>query len=451
MIRRTTLAALSVCSVVSLAIGCGNANDGQGAGGASFAGVPWSTGGNDNTGGGASAGAGGSVGGTGGTGTAGSGGASSDGSGGASSGGAGGMHSGSTGGSSAGGSAGSGGTSSVGSGGTNSGGTSTGGSSGSSTGGSGGSNTGGSGGSSSSSAQLFRPDEPWYTDVSAMSKASDSDTIVQWLANAGGWGTGTMKIDFSMEVLHADASTPFTKWTPTNDWYSPDCDSDDMPIPPGGALEGETGYTCTTDGDCHLIVIHEPSHKLYEMWRANQSGGTWSGGCLAVWDLQKSYTTTLRGAQCTSADAAGFPIAALLFNADEVAAGHVDHAIRFILPNSRIRHGSYVYPATHATGAASGGASAPPYGVRMRLRADYPVSSLPSAGARVVAAAMQKYGILLADGGNIALTAQSDRFTTAKWDSLLGASDLAALKVQDFDVVDMGSTVPYTGDCVRNP
>ena len=72
--------------------------------------------------------------------------------------------------------------------------------------------------------------------------------------------------------------------------------------------------------------------------------------------------------------------------------------------------------------------AAPSYGVHLRLRADYPVDSLPSEGAKVVARAMQKYGMYHADGGNIALTAQSDRHTTAKWDGLLDPHDLAALQ-----------------------
>ena len=153
--------------------------------------------------------------------------------------------------------------------------------------------------------------------------------------------------------------------------------------------------------------------------------------------------------RCTSADAAGFPIAPLLFNADEVAAGHIDHAIRFILPNNRVARG-YTAPATHNTNT-TGVAGAPYYGVHMRLRADYPIASLPTEGARVVARAMQKYGMYHADGGNIALTAQSDRHTTAKWAGLLGARDLSALKVEDFEVIDHGGMKASSSDCVRAP
>jgi len=284
-------------------------------------------------------------------------------------------------------------------------------------------------------------------DVSALPASPSSDAMIGSLVAAGGWGNGNkMQIDFGIDVLTADAATPMMSFTPNGDFYSPDCDHVDMPVPAGGNVEGESGYACVGDGDCHLIVHDPATSKLYEMWRADITS-SFSGGCLAVWDTAQTYTDTLRGDQCTSADAAGFPIAPLLFTADEVAAGHIDHAIRFILPNNRVKRG-FTRPATHGTGT-TGGSSAPPYGVHLRLRADYPVDSLPSEGAKVVARAMQTYGMYHADGGNIALTAQSDRHTTAKWQGLLGATDLAALKVSDFEVIDHGSMITLTYDCNR--
>jgi hypothetical protein len=297
----------------------------------------------------------------------------------------------------------------------------------------------------------FPADSPWYQDISVAPLDAESSMVINWL-NGVGWGGGHMQVDFSIEVLQADASTTPRNFTQTDDFYSPDCDPDPVPVPDGGAVEGESGYACLGGGDCHLLVVQRSTHKLYEMWRADITGPMTSqflGGCLAVWDMSQTYPPKERGQDCTSADGAGFPIAPLLFSADEVAAGHIDHAIRFILPNSRIRQHVYVHPATHSTGPTSGPPSAPPYGTRLRLRADYPLASLPNAAARVVAQAMQKYGILLSDGGTIALTAQSDQFTTAKWSGLLGPNDLSALHVSDFQMVAAGDRYTFTGDCVR--
>lgn len=295
----------------------------------------------------------------------------------------------------------------------------------------------------------FPREAVWYQEIATAPVDAESAAVIAALDAAGGWGTGTMRIDYSFEVLDADETTPFRGFIPTGDHFTPDCDFDQVPIPVGGAIEGEDGYACLSDGDCHLIVAHWPSQTLYEMWRANITGGVFYGGCLAVWDMTQVYGPAGRGENCTSADAAGFPIAPLLFTAGEVAGGWIDHAIRFILPNSRIRNGVYVHPATHSTGATSGGPDMPPYGARLRLRADFPLGSLPNDGARVVARAMQRFGIFLSDGGQIALTAQSDRFTTADWDGLLGPYDLASIQVTDFEMIEAGPRIPYTGNCIR--
>ncbi|HEU0029574.1 MAG TPA: hypothetical protein VFQ53_03000 [Kofleriaceae bacterium] len=306
---------------------------------------------------------------------------------------------------------------------------------------------GGGGGGVGTSGPYFEQPMFFNRIVAGVTPATNSDAIISSLRAAGGWGNGDlMQIDFSFDVLRADGSTPMRSFSPTGDFYEPDCDNVQVPVPDGGNVEGETSYACTNDGDCHLLVFDQANGKLYEMWRAN-IGTTFDGGCLAVWDGKQSYTDTLRGDQCTSADAAGFPISPLLFTADEVAAGEIDHAIRFILPNDRVQRG-FVRPATHGT-STTGDANAPYYGVHLRLRADYPVDSLPSEGAKVVARAMQKYGMYHADGGNIALTAQSDRYTTAKWDGLLAPRDLADLTVEDFEVIDHGSAIDLTLDCVR--
>jgi hypothetical protein len=302
-------------------------------------------------------------------------------------------------------------------------------------------------------ATLFPATAPWYQDISGAPVDAQSGAVIAGLGAHGGWGTGSLRIDFSIEVLQAEAGVAARPFVRTDDFYDPDCDFMPIPVPQQGRLEGESGYTCTGDGDCHLIVLQ--GTRLFEMWRANIVGGTFNGGCLAVWDTTRDYwkpaapPSFARGDQCSSADAAGYPITALLFTADEVKSGHLDHAIRFILPNDRIRKGEYVHPATHS-GAGKGAPTADtvPYGARLRLKANVDLGAL-SAGGRVVARALQRHGMFLADGGNIALTAQADTTTAAKWDGLLDPRALATLKVSDFEMVDGGARVPLTLDCAR--
>jgi len=295
----------------------------------------------------------------------------------------------------------------------------------------------------------FPPGAIWTRDVSHAPVDPQSSAIIAWLADAGGWGHGRMQVDFSFRVLQADASTPQVPFRKAQGFYANDSDMvATLPLPAGGGLEGQTGYQCPSpDEDCHLLVVDRSQGKLYEAYQANYEADALSALFVAVWDLNRIYPPSGRGDQCTSADAAGFPIAPLLFNADELATGSINHAIRFILPNPRIRAHVFVHPATHA-GAPRGPMDAPPMGAHLRLKASFDMDKLTPA-AQVVARAMQKYGMFLSDGGNIALTAQSDADTAAKYTDMdFGPHDLQDIKVTDFEVLDMGTPIRLTNNCV---
>jgi hypothetical protein len=287
----------------------------------------------------------------------------------------------------------------------------------------------------------------WNQPIDAAPKDAQSDSIIAALQGRG-WGAGRLQIDYSIDVLCATRDTPLRTFEKTDNFYEGDCNDAQVPVPAGGHVEGEDGYECTSQGDCHLIVISADGNTLYEQWVASiDAQDRYTGGCLAVWDLTRDYPDGMRGDQCSSADAAGLPIAPLLFDADEVAAGAIEHAVRFALPNTHIRNRSYVRPASHATGAASAGEDGVPYGARLRLRADYPLASLPNDAARVLARALQRYGMILADGGNIALMGQADRSSQHKWADLLGPRDLDTIKPQDFEMIEAGERLHWTGDC----
>jgi serine/threonine-protein kinase len=302
-------------------------------------------------------------------------------------------------------------------------------------------------------AAYFPPGSIWTQDISHAPVDPQSSKIISWLAGAGGWGNNNrMQVDFGIRVMQANATTPYVPFREGPHWLALDSDTvSTFPLPVGGGAEAQTGYQCDLQAnDCHIIVVDRAHHKLYEAYQATEENHVLTADFLAVWNLDRVYPPSGRGDQCTSGDAAGFPIAPLLFNADELATGHINHAIRFILPNSRIRAHVFVHPATHA-GAPRGPVDAPPMGVRFRLKSSFDMSKLTPA-AQVVARAMQKYGMFLSDGGNVALTAQSDQDTTAKYSDMdFGPHDLVDLKVTDFEVVGMGTPIRLTDDCVRNP
>ena len=322
----------------------------------------------------------------------------------------------------------------------------------------------------------FSGNAVWNQDISAAAVHPNSASMISTLNGLGGFGNGRLQIDRSIHVVHAAAGAPTrTIVSHPDDYFLPDCEplGTAMPVPAHAAIEGQTGLDCNNLGeDCHLLVVQ--GRTLYEAYSVTEENPSQlQAQCLAIWHLDLTYPATGRGDHCTSADAAGFPMAPLLFNADEIAAslaidpaggGDIGHAIRFILPNSRMANDPslggvggrlYVRPGTHA-GSPSGPVGSVPYGARLRLRADFPLTNY-SPAARVMLNTMKRYGIVLSDGGTVALTSESDLYTTTKWDDLdfdqdefyntPGATDPA---ITDFVVLDTGARIAETWNCVRN-
>ena len=302
---------------------------------------------------------------------------------------------------------------------------------------------------------LFEKQHKWNTDVSALQADARSTNIINALIALGGWGNGdVLQTDRSIAILYADITTPRGTINAAPGYYLPDGDATplQMPLPLNGNTEGNPGYACDrANDDCHVLVVERTEKKLYELYNAT---GTASGMIALgafVWDLTKQYTPVLRGDQCTSADAAGLPMAALIPTADEVAAGDVPHALRFILPNLRMKAGVFVRPATHAGAPSSTNPNAPPYGVRFRLTASFDETPY-NANARVILRAMKKYGMILSDGGDIALTFADDRLSIAKWATLgIINQTFNTIRVTDFEVVDLGAEIINTFNCVPAP
>jgi len=323
--------------------------------------------------------------------------------------------------------------------------------------------------------KFTQPNAIWNVDVSHAPLRANSAAMMTHLAgfSSHGWGDTRdfdFQIDFSFYVMHANASTPtppIVAWPSTDDYYFGDCDDPGtpFPLPSLGGIEGTDppSYACHADeDDCHLLVVNDASMVLHEAYATNSAN---AGGIHAIcglrWDLTKVYPRYGRGEHCTSADGAGFPIAPLLFNADEVWAaaqvhGDLGHAIRFILGNNRMMNDKYVHPASHGTIATSDtNANAVPYGSRLKLKQSFDVNGFSSnESVRVLLRTLQKYGMFLSDGGGIPLTAEADAFTTHKWDDAdigIDSHSLFGIRPTDFDVVEAGDPMTVTYNCVRTP
>ena len=206
--------------------------------------------------------------------------------------------------------------------------------------------------------------------------------------------------------------------------YTGESDPGPYPIPANPGIEGGGG----SDGDRHLLIIQKDEKKLYELYAAEkQPDGSWHAGSGAVYNLS-AYR--LRPAGWTSADAAGLAILPGLVRYEEVAAGHIDHAIRFTAPATRR---AYIWPARHYASSITD-PSYPPMGQRFRLKASFNTSGYPYQ-ARVILNALKKYGMILADnGGAWYITGVPD----SRWNNN-ALHTLQRVKGSDFEAVNESS------------
>ncbi|MGB8860526.1 MAG: hypothetical protein WCC60_14800 [Ilumatobacteraceae bacterium] len=175
----------------------------------------------------------------------------------------------------------------------------------------------------------------------------------------------------------------------TYDAYGDESEPGPFPIPLDAPIEGAPG---ATNGDRHVLVLQQGTCRLFELGVARRSGGGWLAAGGARFDMTSN---ALRPLGWTSADAAGLPILPGLVRYDEVAAGHIDHAIRITFDTTRR---GFILPATHFASSVTD-VDAPAMGQRLRLKAGYDISGL-TGQARVIAEAMKNYGVIVADNGS---------------------------------------------------
>jgi IPT/TIG domain len=274
----------------------------------------------------------------------------------------------------------------------------------------------------------FPADNAWNTDISNAPVDPNSSAIINFIGPSvvlhPDFGSGLYQgSSIGIPYVVVGTGQPFVPIVFTA--YGDESDPGPMPVPATAPIEG---YPNPGSGDRHVLVLDNANCWLYELYSSYpNSDDSWNAASAAVWDLlnynQRPYTWT-------SADAAGLSIFAGLVRYDEVAAGQINHAIRFTLQNSQA---GFVLPATHWA-ATSTNPDAAPMGMRMRLKASFDISGFSPAN-QVILTALQKYGMIMADNG-------SSMYISGAPDDSWNNDDLHLLDgvtASDFDVVQMGT------------
>jgi hypothetical protein len=262
-------------------------------------------------------------------------------------------------------------------------------------------------------------------DISSAAVDTNSTSIINFIG-----GTIGLHADFgSGEYQGSDIGIPYVvagvqqPQIPVNfTAYGDESDPGPMPIALNDPIEGDPN---PGNGDRHVLVLDNANCFLYEMDNSHAQTSSWNADSAAVWDLlgneQRPYTWT-------SADAAGLPIFPGLIRYDEVAAGAINHAIRFTLQSSRE---AFIPPASHWA-ANSSNALAAPMGMRLRLKSSFNISSF-SAANQVILKAFKKYGIIMADNGSsMYISGAPD----SRWDND-DLHNLGSVTASDFEVIQM--------------
>jgi hypothetical protein len=268
----------------------------------------------------------------------------------------------------------------------------------------------------------------WHADISRLPVFGRS---AQWIAHMG--STRTLHPDFgpSYGEQSVPYGIPITYVTSTHakpgvtfDYAS---ESDRVGYPLGADTKIEGGQM--TSGDRHAIIVDKSACRVYETWATRKNGTQWHAGSGATWNLRSN---ALRKSGYTSADAAGLPILPGLLRYDEVAAGKVDHAIRF---TTDVTDRRFTWPARHQAGSVSD-LTYPRMGARFRLKASFSIARLRP-DTQVVLKAMKAYGLVLADNGSpwYFQGTQDTRWNEDMLDQLKG------IPASAFEAVDVSSLI----------
>ena len=281
----------------------------------------------------------------------------------------------------------------------------------------------------------------WNTDISAAA-LDPNNTLITTAAGFTGLHlhhnfSSVAGGNFGIPYIVVDSSA--TPLVPINVLdYAGQSDVTAAPYPIDAPIEGEPadclGWPDTYEGDAHVLVLDRATCTLYETYNTHRCKGAWNSSSETIWDMD-NYEQRPWG--WTSADAAGLPIFPGLIRYDEIAAGAINHAIRFTMQQTKndANNGYFVYPASHAAGTVWGVNNV--MGMRIRLKASFVISTYSKTN-QIILTAMQKYGMILADNGSYFFF---QGVADPRWNDN-DLENLDTIPSSTFEVVDMTPAFP---------
>jgi hypothetical protein len=271
----------------------------------------------------------------------------------------------------------------------------------------------------------------YQTDISGAKLDSNSNAYISAVLAARGGSSGFIALVNTQTFNKATNKTPLLPVEPENTWDHPY-----SPVP------WAADFKIEKDGDHHSEVIESKTCQYYEGYVTEYDP---SSNSLAMYnnthvDLTKPFVRPATGALST---ATGIPLGLLAVRPEELAAGVIHHAIGWNIVSGTgngASNGPCVSPAGKVRCTDGNTYDGPksdtpmPYGSHARLKASFDTSGF-SREAKIVAQAMQKYGLYVYDSGccNVIVLAD-DGHGQPVWTSE-DVDNLQSITPADFEIV----------------
>jgi RTX calcium-binding nonapeptide repeat (4 copies) len=189
----------------------------------------------------------------------------------------------------------------------------------------------------------------------------------------------------------------------------------------------------TTQDPCHSGT----EGTELDMWQGahDTATDTWSASWRGVTDVDGWGFMCMPGEHCNGPNAAGNTGLAGVIRPEEIAQGHIDHALQLSGVSGHVRANFVACPATHWDGTSSD-PRAIPQGARIQLDPRFDVDAQPwLEWKKVIARALQEYGAIIDEGGSgsLGIMAESnvnrgyDAWRRAGMRTTTGSRSLSAL------------------------
>ncbi len=231
---------------------------------------------------------------------------------------------------------------------------------------------------------VFPTDNVWNERIDERDVASNSATMITPIGLDSRSAHGLRVVRRLRDPVSTSSGPPPPRSKVAFD-YDDESDHVLYPIPASPKIEGGS--------DGHILMLDKDACRLYELFAAAQGERSLARRRAA----RRGTSGPTRSGR--TAGPAPTPPACRSCRVSSVMTSSrratIAHALRFTTNRTRT---SYIYPARHEAGESSS-SSLPPMGLRVRLKASFDTSGF-SPQARVIAVALQRYGMILADNGS---------------------------------------------------